>query len=203
MDFLLKEHQIVVEVKKTRRNLGPKEVGEQLIIDIAKYRNHPDCRTLVCFVYDPDHRIGNPHGLKTDLESQSTDDMQVVVHISSCPASLSDRQPSQDPKRSDEARELFRIISGCWHLDYQEGEEELVVDEHGRGFRKEDRALWCTYENVQWNPELREIHWLKVRAPTRRGKSHEETLILSEDHRTMQGHRDHDRVRLIYTRIAD
>ena len=82
MDFVLKKHEIVVEAKKTRRGLGPKEVGEQLIIDVTKYKTHPDCKTLVCFVYDPEHRIGNPHGLKTDLQNLSTDDMKIVVHIS-------------------------------------------------------------------------------------------------------------------------
>ena len=46
MDFLLKQEQIVIEVKKTRKTLKAKEVGEQLIIDITKYEVHPDCRKL-------------------------------------------------------------------------------------------------------------------------------------------------------------
>ena len=37
IDFLLKQEKIVVEIKKTRKGLGAKEVGEQLIIDIKKY----------------------------------------------------------------------------------------------------------------------------------------------------------------------
>lgn len=52
-DFLLKDEQIFIEVKKTRKGLTQKEVGEQLIIDIARYQSHPYCKTLICFVYDP------------------------------------------------------------------------------------------------------------------------------------------------------
>lgn len=81
MDFLLKKEQVVIEVKKTRDRLGDKEVGEQLIIDIAKYKGHPNCRTLVCFVYDPDQHISNRAGLKHDLESLATGELTVVVHI--------------------------------------------------------------------------------------------------------------------------
>lgn len=68
VDFLLKKEQIVVEVKKTRPSLKAKELGEQLIVDRARYEKHPDCKTLVCFVYDPECRIGNPVGIERDLE---------------------------------------------------------------------------------------------------------------------------------------
>lgn len=67
VDFLLKKEKIVVEVKKTRKDLSARSIGEQLIIDIARYQAHPDCKQLVCFVYDPEGRIGNPVGLETDL----------------------------------------------------------------------------------------------------------------------------------------
>lgn len=68
VDFLLKDHQIVVEVKKTRSTLKAKQLGEELIIDIARYKSHPDCNTLLCFVYDPDGWISNPRGLEKDLQ---------------------------------------------------------------------------------------------------------------------------------------
>lgn len=71
VDFLLKAEQIVVEVKKTRASMKSKELGEQLIIDRARYAAHPDCKTLVCFVYDPEGRIGNPVGIERDLESHT------------------------------------------------------------------------------------------------------------------------------------
>jgi len=70
MDFLLKQQQIVIEVKKTRKTLGAKEIGEQLIIDITKYKGHPDCTKLLCFVYDPEGWIANPRGIENDLNSE-------------------------------------------------------------------------------------------------------------------------------------
>ena len=81
MDFLLKKEQVVIEAKKTRETLRDREVGEQLIIDVAKYKTHQDCRTLVCFVYDPDQHISNPVGLKRDLETMTTAELAVVVFI--------------------------------------------------------------------------------------------------------------------------
>jgi len=67
VDFLLKREAIVVEVKKTRSGLTEKELGDQLIVDTARYSRMPDCKTLVCFVYDPESRIPNPGGLEADL----------------------------------------------------------------------------------------------------------------------------------------
>ena len=80
MDFLLKAEQIVVEVKRTRKGLGEKQVGDQLLIDIARYSEHPDCQHLVCFVYDPEGRIGNPIGLERDL-TKTHGDLSVKVVI--------------------------------------------------------------------------------------------------------------------------
>jgi hypothetical protein len=80
MDFLLKAERTVIEVKKTRAQLGAREVGEQLAIDIMRYKAHPDCGTLICFIYDPDERVQNPHGLERDL-SQAVGEMDVRVYI--------------------------------------------------------------------------------------------------------------------------
>ncbi len=69
VDFLLKGERIVVEVKKTRATLSTSDLGSQLLVDIARYQRHPDCGVLVCFIYDPEGRIGNPVGLERDLEA--------------------------------------------------------------------------------------------------------------------------------------
>jgi hypothetical protein len=81
LDFLLKDEHIVIEVKKTRKDLNDKKVGEELIIDIATYGSHPDCKKLFCFVYDPDGRINNPYGLETDLQKLSTDKLEVRIFV--------------------------------------------------------------------------------------------------------------------------
>lgn len=81
MDFLLKNVNTAVEVKMTRNGLLDNEIGEQLTLDIAKYKKHPDCKTLVCFIYDPENRIMNPQGLIQDLQDMSSGDLQVIVFI--------------------------------------------------------------------------------------------------------------------------
>ncbi|HUE71422.1 MAG TPA: hypothetical protein VMP01_11110 [Pirellulaceae bacterium] len=84
MDFLLKDSQIVVELKKTRKGLDARKIGEELILDIAKYQRHPGCKYLICFVYDPENRIANPAGLEADL-SRTTDGFCVKVVIAPMP----------------------------------------------------------------------------------------------------------------------
>ena len=81
MDFLLKGHEIVVEVKMARRGLLAKEVSEQLIIDAAKYRQHPECKTLVCLVYDPSGLVKNPRGIERDLAKLSGNGLELICII--------------------------------------------------------------------------------------------------------------------------
>lgn len=71
IDFLVNVESLGIEVKMTRGGLDSRELGTQLIDDIARYRKHPECKTLVCFVYDPDGRISNPIGIMNDLSSKS------------------------------------------------------------------------------------------------------------------------------------
>lgn len=79
-DFLLKNEKIVIETKKARKGLNNKELANELIIDISRYKTHPDCKTLMCFVYDPENRIKNPRGLENDL-TESIEDFNIIVKI--------------------------------------------------------------------------------------------------------------------------
>jgi hypothetical protein len=81
IDFLLKNEKILVETKMTRKGLTDKKLGEELIIDIAKYKNHPDCGMIVCFIYDPKEMIKNRKGLAADLENLSTAELPIIVVI--------------------------------------------------------------------------------------------------------------------------
>jgi hypothetical protein len=67
--LLLNESRLAVIVKKTRPGLTAKDLTDQLRIDVARYRCHGRCTTLLCFMYDPDGRIGNPQGLEASLTS--------------------------------------------------------------------------------------------------------------------------------------
>jgi len=73
-----------VEVKFVTAKLRDRQVGEQLLIDIARYRKHPCCSSLICFVYDPAHRLANPAGLVSDL-SRVNGELNVTVVISPGP----------------------------------------------------------------------------------------------------------------------
>ena len=80
MDFLLKKEKIVIEVKKTRKGLSDKEIGDQLIVDVDRYKVHPDCSRLICFVYDPEGRIGNPIGLMNDLKDKHQGFAEIIIN---------------------------------------------------------------------------------------------------------------------------
>lgn len=80
MDFLLSNEEIAIEVKMTRKGLEDKNIGEQLIVDITKYQKHPRCKTLYCFIFDPEGKIRNPRGLEQDLEKCSTA-LNIKVYI--------------------------------------------------------------------------------------------------------------------------
>jgi hypothetical protein len=67
IDFLLNDSNIALEVKKTRNGLTDKQIGEQLLVDIQRYKSHPKVKKLICFIYDPDWKLRNPKGLENDL----------------------------------------------------------------------------------------------------------------------------------------
>jgi hypothetical protein len=80
VDFVLKSERLVVETKMTRERLGAREVGEELIIDIERYRSYPDCAALLAIVYDPTRRIINRRTLESDL-SRAREGMAVRVVV--------------------------------------------------------------------------------------------------------------------------
>ena len=80
MDYLLPTQETAVEVKMARQSLTAGKLGEELIVDIAKYQEHPKVRKLLCFVYDPDGLIPNPRDIENDLSKQH-DKLAVQVMI--------------------------------------------------------------------------------------------------------------------------
>jgi len=83
IDLVLKSERISIEIKKTSESLKEDQIGKQLIIDVAKYKEYPGITTLVCFIYDPEQWIENPEGLEKDLRRLSTEELNVEAFI--CP----------------------------------------------------------------------------------------------------------------------
>ena len=83
MDFFLKPEQTVIEVKYARKGHISKEIGRELAIDFAQYKQRADVKTLVCFVFDPERLIANVAGLKGDVEGLSTEQLKVIVVVGS------------------------------------------------------------------------------------------------------------------------
>lgn len=84
MDFLLPKYSTVIETKIVRDKVHSKKIGNELILDIAHYRVHPNCKELWCVIYDPHLLLKNEGGLKVDLEGRSNDangEINVVVKI--------------------------------------------------------------------------------------------------------------------------
>ena len=85
IDFLIKSEKIAIETKKTRKGLKRKEIADQLIIDIDRYKAaHPDCEILFCFVYDPENLIQNPIGFEKDINEKHKGEAEVLI----CPKGL-------------------------------------------------------------------------------------------------------------------
>lgn len=69
--FLLDQDRLAVVVKKTRAGLSRKHLMDQVRADVERYRARGRCTHLLCFIYDPEGRIGNPSGFESELNSTS------------------------------------------------------------------------------------------------------------------------------------
>jgi hypothetical protein len=82
MDVLLVEAGIVVECKMTRRGLTAKALQKELILDVHGYATHPNCKTLVFFIFDRRHSITNPQALASAVEGTPS---KFKIHVVICP----------------------------------------------------------------------------------------------------------------------
>jgi hypothetical protein len=80
IDFVLPRFKLAIELKYSRQSMTSKDLGEQLIVDIAKYGIHPSVRHLVCLIFDPDGHLNNPRGIESDL-SKPQQGLAVTVRI--------------------------------------------------------------------------------------------------------------------------
>lgn len=67
-DFISKDLETVVEVKYIRDKKHGRSISKELHDDIEMYKNHPQCKHLVFFIYDRDTVIPDVAALKKQIE---------------------------------------------------------------------------------------------------------------------------------------
>ncbi|MGQ3322904.1 hypothetical protein ACT4MW_26595 [Pseudomonas brassicacearum subsp. neoaurantiaca] len=80
-DFLLPEHGLFLELKMTRDGMTARSLADELILDIARYRAHPECHAIIFFVYDPRGLVKNSVALQTEL-SEIAGELPVSLIVS-------------------------------------------------------------------------------------------------------------------------
>lgn len=81
IDIVLPNEDIIIETKMTSERLKDKEAWEQIAIDIVRYQNHPNYKTMIVFIYDKWDFIRNKRWLIQDLEKQSKNWKEIIVII--------------------------------------------------------------------------------------------------------------------------
>jgi len=81
VDFLLKKEKIIIEAKIASETHNAKDIGDELLIDIAHYKEISYCELLICLIYDPGYHIENPLGFAGDIEKNSTKNFLVSLDI--------------------------------------------------------------------------------------------------------------------------
>lgn len=82
IDFVLPEFGLAVELKYARDSLTTAKLGEELVIDRARYAARGEIKHLVCLVFDHDGKISNPRGVEGDVSREaSQQEFAVTVKI--------------------------------------------------------------------------------------------------------------------------
>lgn len=79
-DLVVSQEGIVISVRRTRPGAGSKLIAEHIAADARHYMAEPSCKTLFCFVYDPEGRIGNPQNLERE-QTQNLMGTQIEVIV--------------------------------------------------------------------------------------------------------------------------
>lgn len=81
MDFVLDDEKAIIEIKYAFDGHIDKEIGEELLLDIAKYESGQKYSKFFCFIYDPQNKVRNPAILKKDLEGHKKENFDITVII--------------------------------------------------------------------------------------------------------------------------
>jgi hypothetical protein len=81
IDFVSRQGRIAIEIKHIGDEKEAKKVARQLKEDIESYHIHPACKTLINFIYDPEHHIREPRILERDLSGSRSFDGKTIELI--------------------------------------------------------------------------------------------------------------------------
>lgn len=86
IDIVIPEYDIIVEVKIILNEAKTQDVIDELKVDFESYYPHPSCKTLICFIYDPNTVIKDPtkiiNDLSDDKKTIKDKTFKVIVAIS-------------------------------------------------------------------------------------------------------------------------
>ena len=68
LDFVLKDHRIIIEVKYVRDKDHGKKISEELSIDYPRYKTSPYGNKIINYIYDPHNHIINPDLFQKQLK---------------------------------------------------------------------------------------------------------------------------------------
>lgn len=67
-DFITRQARTVIEIKYVRDVSHGRYISREMHDDIETYRHHPQCRTIIFFVYDPESLIPDQEILRQQIE---------------------------------------------------------------------------------------------------------------------------------------
>lgn len=80
VSFFIPEIRTVTEIRKPPKSLEPDALKTQLQAHIDKYKSHPECDVVICFVYDPIGRTPHPRDFEKAL-SDSSGKKEIIVKV--------------------------------------------------------------------------------------------------------------------------
>jgi hypothetical protein len=82
IDIVIPSLFTVVECKYVRDAAHARRVADELRIDFETYHDHPACRELFVYIYDPNHYIADPERFENDLSGpRKKRDHTFSVHV--------------------------------------------------------------------------------------------------------------------------
>lgn len=81
IDFYLDNHGIAIEVKRPSKKRDKNIIEAELKEDILSYSSFPDCKSIYCFIYDPEFIIDKPRFFEEALEKKSTNNFKIRAFI--------------------------------------------------------------------------------------------------------------------------